>query len=209
MRRRRRNYTGDALQRALPGRVSPVNATGDLEAFCRQVRARSAENRQAMMAVRHLPGQMVSILRQELDSLVRVIFLLAQEDREYRQHLIRDSVAGRRWRHTGTNRPVTDREMVELTDTLHGWTESVYAFGCAFIHLSSFHDHQTRDPLDQVSDAERASILNHLRYYHGGPTGTSPRFSDVVPFLPKVLTKIAGNLECYLKSLEKNENLER
>lgn len=180
----------------------------ELETFCRQVRARSAEHRQAMLAVRTLPGQMVAILRQELDSLVRVVFLLSQADRNYRRRLIEDSVSGRIWRRAGSRQPVTDREMVDLTDTLHGWTRSVYAFGCAFIHLSHLHDHQARDPLDQISEAERNAILGHLRYYHGGPNGTSPRFSDVVPLLPAILEKITSNLECYVTQLEKDDDLE-
>ena len=151
---------------------------------------------------------MVSVLRQELDSLVRVVFLLAQGDREYRHRLIEDSVSGRRWRQLDSTKVVTDREMVDLTDRLHGWTRSVYAFGCAFIHLSSFHDHQSRDPLDQVSEAERHAVLEHLRHYHGGPHGASPRFSDIVPYLPMVFTKIADNLECYVKQVEQDGDLE-
>jgi hypothetical protein len=92
--------------------------------------------------------------------------------------------------------------MVELADTLHGWTKSVYSFGCAFIHLSSFHDHQVRDPLDQISVEERDAILAHLRYYQDGPPGPSQRFADVVPLMPRVFEKIADNLECYIKDLE-------
>jgi hypothetical protein len=183
--------------------------SNEIQTFCRQVRARSTENRRAIDAVRALPGQMVSILRQELDSLVRVVYLLSQADRRYRSRLIEDSVAGRRWLRLNSHQPVTDREMVELTDTLHGWTKSVYAFGCAFIHLSNLHDHQVRDPLDQISDGDRNAILEHLRYYHGGPNGGSPRFADVVPFLPMVFTKIADNLECYVKALEQDGDLER
>lgn len=181
----------------------------ELQTFCRQVRARSAENRQAMAAVRAIPGQMASILRQELDSLVRVVFLLSQADRKYRNRLVGDSVGGRRWLRCNSRQPVTDREMVELTDTLHGWTKSVYAFGCAFIHLSSFHDHQVRDPMDQLVEEEQDAILAHLRYYHGGPHGPSLRFSDIVPFLPAVFTKIADNLESYVKQLEQDGDLER
>lgn len=181
----------------------------DVDIFCRQVRARSAEHRQAMMAVRAMPGQMVSILRQELDSLVRVVFLLAQDDVAYRQQLLHDSVSGIQWLRRGSKQRVTDREMVALTDQLHGWTKSVYAFGCAFIHLSSFHDHQVRDPLDQVTQAERQAIIQHLRNYHGGPGGASPRFADVVPLLPMVFTKIADNLECYLTQVQRGKSLEQ
>lgn len=180
----------------------------ELDTFCRQVRARSAEHRQAMLALRALPGQMVSTLRQELDSLVRVVFLLAQSDRKYRHRFIGDAVSGRKWTRTDSRKPITDREMVDLTDTLHGWTKSVYGFGCAFIHLSHLHDYQTREPLDQIPEADKIAILGHLRYYHGGPNGSAPRFSDIVALLPAVFTKIADNLECYLKQLEKDEGIE-
>ncbi|MBI2059499.1 MAG: hypothetical protein HYT87_06975 [Nitrospirae bacterium] len=185
-----------------------MKRTNEVETFCRQVRARSAENRQAMLAVRALPGQMISVLRQEIDSPVRVVFLLAQDDRDYRQTLIEESVSGQRWRRRNSKQHVTDREMVDLTNTLHGWTRSVYAFGCAFVHLSNFHDHQTRDPLDQISAAERNAVLDHLRHYHGGPNGAAPTFLELMPFLPRVFAKIADNLECYVKQLEQDDNLE-
>lgn len=172
------------------------------ETFCRQVRARSQENREALFAVRALPGQMVSILRQELDSMVRVIYLLSLKDDSYRQELIGASVAGKKWTRPNSKKIITDREMVELANYLHGWTESVYLFGCAFIHLSAFHDHRNRDPLSLISAEERASILKHLRQYHGGPIKDSPAFSDIVPLLPMVFDKIAGNLECYVENLE-------
>lgn len=71
----------------------------EIDTFCRQVRARSAEHRQAVQALSALPGQMVSILRQEVDSLVRVVFLLSQDDRSYRSRLIADAVSGTRWTH--------------------------------------------------------------------------------------------------------------
>ena len=44
-----------------------------------------------MLALSALPGQMVSVLRQELDSLVRVIFVLSQGDRAYRRQLVEAS----------------------------------------------------------------------------------------------------------------------
>ncbi len=97
--------------------------------------------------------------------------------------------------------------MVELTNRLHGWTKSVYEFGCAFIHLSNLHDYLSRDPLAQIAQSERDAILGHLRAYHGGPTEAQPTFGDIVPFLPRVFEKIAGNLECYVKDLEQNGTL--
>jgi hypothetical protein len=175
--------------------------------FCRQLRARSAEHRQAVFALRGLPGQTIAVLRQELDSLVRIVFLLSQPDRAYRQCLLEAAVSGTKWTKKGTRKHITDRDMVDLTNTLHGWTHSVYAFGCAFIHLSHFHDYRVRDPLQRIPDYERNALLTHLRNYHGGPHGATPTFAEIVPFLPAVFIKIADNLECYIRQLENNEDI--
>lgn len=139
--------------------------------------------------------------------MVRVIFLLAQDDRSYRAQLIQASVDGAAWTAKGKTRRLTDREMVELAQTLHGWTASVYRFGCAFIHLSQLHDYRDRNPMDAVDDDERRAIFDHLRYYHGGPASDDATFQDILPFLPMVFEKIADNLECYVKELETDGDL--
>lgn len=151
---------------------------------------------------------MVAVLRQEVDSLVRVVYLLAQSDRTYRQQLLDAAVTGKKWTMKDARHIVTDREMVELANTLHGWTGSVYRFGCAFIHLSSFHDYRNRDPMAQITREERDAVLKHLRFYHGGPEGSAPTFDEIVPFLPNVFAKIADNLEYYVKQLENDEELD-
>ncbi len=174
-----------------------------LAIFLRQVRSRSEEHQRAMrvLASERLAGQMVAVLRQELDSMVRVIYLLTQ-DIERRNALIEASVRGEKWIQPNTRASVTDKEMVDLAQNLQGWTRSVYKFGCAFIHLSGLHDYNDRDPLEQLPHQEREDILEHCRNYHGGPHGNNATFSDLVPYLPRVLEKIAGNLGCYLSTLE-------
>jgi hypothetical protein len=154
-----------------------------------------------LLAGARLAGQMISVLRQELDSMVRVIYLLTQRP-ERRELLIDASVRGEKWSQDSSRAKVTDKEMVELAQTLQGWTQSVYKFGCAFIHLSGLHDYNDRDPLLQLPAEERMDILEHCRHYHGGPAPTAERFEDLVPYFPRVLEKISGNLECYLKDLE-------
>jgi hypothetical protein len=182
----------------------------DLEVFCRQVRQRSAEHRRAIASLypADAPSQLLSILRQELDSMVRVIYLLAQSDHNYRQQLIAASVNGQRWRRNDGKGHVTDREMVDLAQHLHGWTASVYKFGCGFIHLSNLHDHEVRDGFLAVDASEREDIIRHLRYYHGGPSAENPTFVDLVPLFPRVFEKIADNLECYVKTLESGGDLD-
>lgn len=182
-----------------------------LHTFCRQIRSRSAEHESAMRLLfgNRLLGLMVSILRQELDSMIRVIYLLSIKDRTERNRLIEASVDGQQWTVKGKKARITDKEMAELTESLHGWTGSVYRFGCAFIHLSAFHDYSDRDPFASLPASERHDLLEHMRSYHGGPSESNPSFHDLAPYLPRVLEKIAGNLECYLKQLETGEDLEK
>lgn len=169
--------------------------------FTRQVLSRSKDHRRAMalLATANIPSQMIAILRQELDSLVRVIYLLSQ-DPDRRQLLLQASVNGELWQKpTGRGR-VTDREMVDLAQHLLGWTRSVYNFGCAFIHLSNLHDYNDRDPMLLLPTQERESILEHCRFYHGGPVNGG--FQDLLPYLPPALEKVSDNLEHYLEMLQ-------
>jgi hypothetical protein len=177
------------------------------DSFCRQVRARSAEHREAIKLLhpRGLASVSIGILRQELDSMVRVIFLLQQPEAD-RHRLLKASVAGERWTTTtskGKVKNLTDREMVELAQRLQGWTKSVYSFGCAFIHLSNFHDYGAQDPVRALEPGELEAMLKHLREYHGGPCTDEPTLDDLMPLVPRVFEKIAGNLECYVKDLER------
>ena len=70
------------------------------------------------------------------------------------------------------------------------------------------HDWGERDPFHAISEEEHEDVLGHLRYYHGGPSQPIPTFEDVAPLLPAVFEKIAGSVECYLKSLEEDRDLE-
>lgn len=177
-----------------------------LATFIRQIRSRSREHQVAMklLAQEKLAGQMSSVLRQELDSMVRVIYLLTL-GLERRELLIEYSVRGEIWNREGSRARITDRAMVDLAQNLHGWTQSVYKFGCAFIHLSDLHDYNDRDPLLQLPVQERQDILNHCRNYHGGPSPDAERFEDLVRYFPRILEKISSNLECYLGDLESGE----
>ena len=70
-----------------------------VKTFCRQIRARSAEHGAAISHLQRdeLYSQIVAILRQELDSMTRVIYLSSISDGCRRTELIRDSVEGRNW----------------------------------------------------------------------------------------------------------------
>jgi hypothetical protein len=175
-----------------------------LALFCRQVRNRSAENRTALELLHHhrLTGTVVSILRLELDSMVRCIFLGSITNGKYRAQLVEDSVHGRQWRTEDGKRKVTDRDMVEISNTFHGWTRNVYTFGCRFIHLSDFHDYADRDPFDSLTQEERQDIGAYLQHYHGLIVDANTKMREILWVLPRVFEKIAANLECCIRDLE-------
>lgn len=179
--------------------------TEALEIFVRQILNRSRDHQRAMrlLVEANIPSQMMAVLRQELDSMVRVIYLLSQ-DKPRRRTLILAAVDGDQWRQSNGRGRVTDQEMVNLAQHLQGWTLSVYKFGCAFIHLSNLHDYNDRDPLELLDVNERTAILEHCRSSHGGPSVERSSFQDLIPYLPKALDKVSDNLRLYLKKLQED-----
>jgi len=132
-----------------------VDAVDSLALFCpRQVRRRSHENQMAfrLLMQTELVGPVVGLLRQELDSMIRVIYLLSIKDMVYRADLIEASVNGKRWKGPD-GKSISDRMMVNKTQSLHRWAQSVYSFGCGFIHLSRNHDYLAIDPFKSISTA--------------------------------------------------------
>lgn len=186
----------------------------NVKTLCEMIRKRSEENRNAIQILTN-PHQvlspLLSILRQELDSMIRVIYLLSINDLRERHRLIDSTLQGKRWKVRTTKgkwRDVTDREMVDLAQTLEGWTQSVYKFGCAFVHLSDYHNHNVDNPFDKLKESERQDILSHMRYYHGGPCNDSPDVRELAWYVPQVFKKIASNMECYLKGLAEDRSLD-
>ncbi len=180
----------------------------ELKAFCRAVRERTLQNSTAVHLLHgnRLSGNVVAILRQELDSMIRCIYLLSVKDRSVRGRLIAQSLKGEAWT-TPDGKRVTDKEMVTLSNRLQNWTQNVYRFGCAFIHLSGFYDSAGQDPFDSINQRERREIVEHLSYYHGFHMEATAKFRDIVPVLPRVLDKISSNLEYYVKDLENDSDL--
>jgi hypothetical protein len=173
--------------------------------FCQILRTRSIENVSAgrLLFNNRLYGQFLSVLRQELDSLVRAVFLLSK-DLYTREHYISQTLQNEKWTLPNSRTPVTDRNMVDLTNRLHGWTNSVYKLGCAFIHLSPLADYQNSNPFEQLDQAEINSIKQHLHSYHGFQQSDPLTMETITPYLLRVLDKVSNNLECYIEHLENN-----
>ena len=178
------------------------------------IRNRSEENRRAIRCFagpHEVLSPALSILRQELDSMVRVIYLLSVKELDERQRLIGSTLHGERWRiqtPKGKWRDVTDREMVDFAQQLQGWTQSVYRFGCSFVHLSDFHNHLAENPFDKLAESERQDILSYMRYYHGHTRSDNLDMTELALYVPQIFEKISANLECYLEQLEQDKTLD-
>jgi hypothetical protein len=147
----------------------------------------------------------VGLLRQELDSLIRVAYLSEQgASSQTARALMADSVNGNQWTTATANgryRRITDREMLDIAAHLGGWVEIIYLFGCKLIHLSDMHDYEVSDPFAKLSNQTRQEIITYLHDYHGYPYPDidQPKFEA---YLPKVMQKLIENVTYYVAEIE-------
>jgi hypothetical protein len=170
--------------------------------FIRLTRDRSHDNLRAIMSLHFqgLYGQETAILRQELDSLIRVCYLLTITDPNERLRLIDDTLNGVKWVINGKS--LTDRKMVNIAQQYNHWAPEVYDFGNSFTHLTNYHDFKTTDPLLQLDASRKTAIRRYLNTYHFFSDGDAVTFNNVVPFIPRVAQKVSDNLNRYLDDLE-------
>lgn len=89
--------------------------------FIQLIKSRSGEHEIAFSRIHNLLGSMKSILSQELDSLMRVLYLLAILDLEERKRLVVCTVKGERWKIStakGKQIVVTDTMMVDVSEQM-------------------------------------------------------------------------------------------
>ena len=180
--------------------VTSIPPTVDI--FCRMVEARSREHHQAMRLALNNGWLAIagSVLRMELDSMIRVVYLQSAGDR--RRQILASCVAGEGFR--DGNRRISDREMVGVAAACNGWVAAVYDFGNNFVHLTNAHNYAAADPF-QVYDG-RTDVVRYLNRYHHGKVGGRPlddnsTLRDVASYAPHVLDKVTTNVDIYVNDL--------
>jgi hypothetical protein len=175
------------------------------ELFLRQVAARSAEHRnsfQLLYEAGHF-GVCIGIVRQEIDSLMRVAYLWEPETPNgHVLELIDCSINSGDWKITrsdGKAVRVTDRTMLDGALTA-GWEQAAYEFGCRLIHLSNAHSYKERDPTRGISPEQRQEIAHYLGTYHQFQ-GDDVTMNDVISYHPKVFEKVCENTDFYVEEL--------
>lgn len=173
----------------------------NLSDFIRAAEARSNENAESLILLLDAGrlGNAVGLLRQEIDTFIRLVYLSRIEETEV-ERLITAFVNGEQWRHCNGNRRITDREMVDIAKEQYSWVEVAYRFGCGLVHLSNLHDYENVDPFTQIPVEDKSEIVSYLGDYHGyrGLDIDMPRFIEM---LPAVMQKICGKVASYSKAL--------
>lgn len=171
-----------------------------LEDFVFMVRQRSEENRSAFVALDHVPQVQTSLLRLELDSMIRVFHVLSYSPTE-RASAIEKFYSAQMFVNAKGKR-VTDAHMVDEAAKFEGWTRYVYDFACAFVHLSPLHLNELDLDLSRHFDDETAKVAYYLNYYHGFDETMPITIRNLRPYLRSIFNKIYGNTESYLEFLE-------
>lgn len=173
------------------------------------IQNRSEENKKALtlLVSQRLFGNCISILRQELDSFVRVIYLGQISDFNERERLMNQTLSGEKWTVLTPNnkwKQITDKDMVCKADELKGYVHYVYKFGCGFIHLSDFHDYVTTNPFDKLDYSEQFDIVFYLHQYHGFSRDRELTVENISNLIPAIFDKISSNLAYYFGSILNN-----
>src|SRR5579859_1346879 len=115
-----------------------TTSSENAEIFCRMTEARSREHHEAMQVALDKGWLAIagSVLRMELDSMMRVIWLLRHPDT--REQILASCVVGKGFK-AGTRIYDTemaadaDREIAADAANENGWVQAVYDFGNRFV----------------------------------------------------------------------------
>lgn len=178
--------------------------------FIKLVQTRSHENQKSLNILfqQGLIGNCISILRQELDTFIRIIYLGLEPNLKERERLMKSTLNGEKWRTLSKNnklKNITDREMIDLSNKIKGYVEYVYKFGCSFIHLSDYHNYKESNPFNKLTFKERFDISFYLNQYHGFPKNKELSLQNIISYLPDIFNKISSNSLYYNDQLIKNE----
>lgn len=187
--------------------------TETTEKFIQIIKSRSAENSKTIHLLfdNGIIGNCISVLRQELDSFIRVIYLGKLNDMSERQRLMNLTINGQEWSELTINgklRKITDRDMVNFANTLFGYINYVYKFGCGFIHLSNNHDFENKNPFESLSRYDKTSIITYLNQYHNYPFENELTIENFKPYLLKVYEKVSSNMLYHLDEIKEGKVLD-
>lgn len=178
--------------------------------FIELVKNRSEENRLSLnnLYENRLLGNCISILRQEIDTFIRIIYLGRLNSIEERERLINLTFNDEKWNKLTLNnksRNITDKDMVNIASEVKGYVQYLYKFGCGFIHLSNYHNYKIKNPFDRLSLSEQIDIKFYLHQYHGFSIQNDLTIEGIEDLIPNIFEKVSQNMLYYNDQLLNNE----
>jgi hypothetical protein len=148
-------------------------------------------------------GNCISIMCQELDQIISLLFLLNRNQYE-KEHLVRLSINSQKWFFlNGDNKKVyiTEKEIINYADSLQGWEKGIYEFGLSFQCLSKNFNYLLRDPMKSMSENERRQISDYIKEYHNTVFNDNFSLDDLIPLLEDIFKTITSNLLIYMDKI--------
>jgi hypothetical protein len=163
------------------------------------------ENRKSfdlLFGIKHY-GNCISIMCQELDQVIKILFLLNSKKDDQKQ-FIESSINSQKWYIIGSNNKkeyVTDDVVIQYSETLVGWDKSIYEFGLAFGNIANTFNYGTRDPIKGIGENDKNKIYRYIIEYHNKDFPENYDLGNLIIELPTIFNKISNNLKSYLDKL--------
>jgi len=163
------------------------------------IEARSNENKKALelLVEAKCYALVGAIIRMELDSFIRTYHFSSCTSTQ-QQAILQKFFSGEKW-------SMRDADMIARMSQSIGWTEHIYKFCNAFIHLSPFHDWATSSQIPNLTQQTRQFIakdINAQQYDKSVTISENFGFEELIHFAPHIFEKLRSNL---LYEMNRNE----
>jgi hypothetical protein len=148
-------------------------------------------------------GNCISIMCQELDQMIRLLFLL-NKDSTIRKSFMQSSIESHKWHITSKDNKreyITEETLVEFAKSLKGWDRGIYDFGFAFKSLSNNFNYGSKDPIKSMTDSDRANLARYIQKFHVKDFPDTFTIDALIPVLPGIIEVISTNLKSYLEKI--------
>jgi hypothetical protein len=148
-------------------------------------------------------GNCISIMCQELDQIMKLLFLLNRNKTE-RKQFMESSIESHKWfilNKENKKEYITDDDIAKYSESLSGWDKSIYEFGLAFGHLTNSFNYGSKDPIKSMNEIYRNMLYDYIREYHNANYPKDFTLDDLIPVLPNIFDSISLHLQSYMNEL--------
>jgi hypothetical protein len=148
-------------------------------------------------------GNCISIMCQELDQMIRILFLINSSSNE-KQQFMYSSINSHKWYITNKENKkvyITDEMLLKFAETLKDWDKSIYQFGFSFKNLTNNFNYGSRDPIKSMSKMDRDKLFCYITEYHQKEFKSDFTIEDFIPILPEIIEKISIYMKIYLDKI--------